>query len=198
MNDNTKPISKRQLKIKLLFLLFIKFSISSAQFGSITGSVYSKSDKSPYPFVDLIAINEKHSGMGTSDFDGRFQIKPLVPGKYRVIAKCSGCKYSETTAIVLADKATPISLVIEQIKYNLVILEGINKNTAPEMIKNGVPIIFLFDSIKPKTCKENLVFEFIFRIRHSSSTQSHRIIMNCIYNRGDPSILISDMIYKFD
>ena len=107
--------------------------------------------------------------MGTSDFDGRFQIKPLVPGKYRVIAKCSGCKYSETTAIVLADKATPISLVIEQIKYNLVILEGINKNTAPEMIKNGVPIIFLFDSIKPKTCKENLVFEFIYHIRYENT-----------------------------
>ena len=80
----------------LLFLsLFISFGLSAQlNSGTLKGKVLDKSSKEPLPFANVVILQgTQQIGGATTDFDGKYTIKPIPPGTYDV--KCFFVGYSD-------------------------------------------------------------------------------------------------------
>jgi hypothetical protein len=105
---------KRNLKRKLLSLLLIIFNLSVlAQNGSIQGVVIDKKSKE-----SIIGATVKIEGTSTgaiTDFDGKFAIKNLKPGKYWLkISYVSFGTFDAKDVVVEKNKATEIKVALEE------------------------------------------------------------------------------------
>lgn len=76
-------------------VVFATFSGVLAQVGSgaLQGTVVDSKTGEPLPFVNIvIELNGRQAGGTATDFDGKFQFKPINPGKYNVKASFTGYK----------------------------------------------------------------------------------------------------------
>jgi len=99
---------------KLTALITITFFISSssfAQLGEIKGFVKDKETGEPIWNASVyIEIGGALKG-DAADFNGKYTIKPLSPGKYTVITKIQGYKPSKThNVVVTSDKITYVNM----------------------------------------------------------------------------------------
>lgn len=73
----------RKLLLTAIVFTFSLYSI--AQSGSMQGKVTDKETKEPIPFANVvIELGGKIVNGGTTDFDGKYNVKPIPPGEYDV------------------------------------------------------------------------------------------------------------------
>lgn len=187
----------------LIFLIFIYFSCN-AQYGAIKGIVFDRTN-TPISFIEILAINELQTEIVNSGLYGDFKIAPLAVGKNRIITKCMGYKYLDTTVIVLPDSFTTLNLVVDNVKFGLSVLNGANKVSAKEMIKCGQPAIYFYDSINSVLIKEDQIFEFIYHIRYGNTWIPHIIdtinkpgFIRCGYGMTDTKYReYNEVVFKY-
>ncbi len=77
-----------QRKVYLLFALMLSAvtgAFSQASSGTLRGKVTDKDTKEPVPFANVVVfLNGNLITGGTTDFDGKYTIKPIDPGTYDV------------------------------------------------------------------------------------------------------------------
>ncbi len=97
---------------KIYFLLCLLFVATTgsvyAQSGSIQGRILNKANNEPLPFANVVVeLNGSQAGGAQTDFDGKFSIKPLSPGKYSLKASFVGYTTVEITGVIVSvDKIT--------------------------------------------------------------------------------------------
>ena len=72
---------------RILFTSVLAFMsmFALAQSGSLKGKVTDTDTKEPVPFAQVVVkLGGKMVGGSTTDMDGNYTIKPIVPGKYDV------------------------------------------------------------------------------------------------------------------
>ena len=98
-------------KLKLVLatlLLSVSFTYAQTGRGTIKGSVVDKETSEAMPFVKIVIYqNGNQKGYAATDFDGKFIISSLEPGKYDVEVKFVGYNtIKETGVVVNSDKYT--------------------------------------------------------------------------------------------
>lgn len=74
-----------------------------SQSGALQGKVLDKDTKEPIPFANVAVFSGGSLLTGsTSDFDGKYVIKPLSPGKYAVRASFVGYQTKEISGVVVS------------------------------------------------------------------------------------------------
>ena len=86
-----------------------------AQEGSLQGKVIDKDTKEPIPFANIVVQNKGSQVAGTSsDFDGKYSIKPLPPGKIDVLATFVGYKTKLIQGVTIgADRIRFLDIELE-------------------------------------------------------------------------------------
>lgn len=101
-------------------------SISAPIYGAATlkGVVLDKTTKEPIPFANIVIEMGNTMITGTtSDFDGRYTIKPITPGRYDIKVSFVGYKPTMITGVtVKANQITFSDIEMEQLVLNI---EGI-------------------------------------------------------------------------
>lgn len=89
----------------LLLTLGILLSASLlvfSQSGALQGKVYDSDTKEPIPFANVAIFSGGDLVTGaTTDFDGKYVIKPLTPGNYNVRASFVGYKTKEVSGVII-------------------------------------------------------------------------------------------------
>lgn len=102
---------------KLLFTFGIVLFTSAiyAQSGTLMGKITENDGKTPIPFANvIIESGGKQSGGATSDFDGKYTIRPIQPGKYVVRASFVGFSPVQINDVVISpDKITYVDIKME-------------------------------------------------------------------------------------
>jgi hypothetical protein len=90
----------------LLFTIAVVFMASVVAFsqsGSLRGKIFDKATKEPIPFANLVLdIGGTTVGGATSDFNGNYDIRPIPPGTYSLIATYVGYKTSMITGVIIS------------------------------------------------------------------------------------------------
>ena len=89
-------------------LVFASTMLMYSQTGALQGKVLDKDTKEPIPFANVAVFSggDLVTG-GTTDFDGKFVIKPLTPGTYNLRASFIGYQTREISNVVVGgDKIT--------------------------------------------------------------------------------------------
>lgn len=117
----------------LLALAFTGSAFSQTNSGSITGTVRDKDNKETLPFVTVIVyLNGNTVNGGTSDIDGKFNIKPVDPGTYDVNFQMVGYQPQTISGVVVkSGKFTEI---------NVDLTAGVELTTV-EIVEYKVPLI---------------------------------------------------------
>ena len=89
---------------KILLIMTVALAISvglRAQSGTLSGVVTELSSKEPIPFANISIELSDGSILtgGTTDFDGKYVIKPIPPGKYTVTASCMNYATQKVTDV---------------------------------------------------------------------------------------------------
>ena len=98
-------------KVKFIFLSLLFsgfFAFGQSGLGSVKGTVKDEKSKEAIPFSKVKIIqNGTTKGGGQTDFDGKFQINGVQPGKYDVEVSSSGYQTALTTGVIISpDKIT--------------------------------------------------------------------------------------------
>ena len=95
-------------KIYLLFVTVLISTVAFAQTGTLKGTVLDAISGEAIPFANVvIERNGSQTAGTTTDFDGKFTIKPIEPGTYTVKATFVGYQtYMMTGLIISANKIT--------------------------------------------------------------------------------------------
>ncbi|MEE2700254.1 MAG: TonB-dependent receptor [Bacteroidota bacterium] len=95
-------------KIYLLFATVLISAVAFAQTGTLKGTVLDAISGEAIPFANvIIERNGSQTAGTTTDFDGKFTIKPIEPGTYTVKATFVGYQtYMMTGLIISANKIT--------------------------------------------------------------------------------------------
>ncbi len=89
-------------------ILFASTLFVYSQTGALQGKILDKDTKEPIPFANVAVFSggDLVTG-GTTDFDGKFVIKPLTPGTYNLRASFIGYQTKEISNVVVGgDKIT--------------------------------------------------------------------------------------------
>src|ERR1041384_6043803 len=97
-------------KIYLTYILSAIYGLTAlAQTtGYIQGKVVDKATGEALPFASVVAeLNGNQAGGAQTDFDGKYTIKPLSPGKYNIKATFVGYGSAQVEGVIVsADKIT--------------------------------------------------------------------------------------------
>ena len=93
----------------------ISFSYAQVGQGEIKGKIIDGSTGEPLPFVNLvIELNGQQKAGASTDFDGKYSLKPIPPGKYTLKATFTGYKPLQYEGVqVNAEKITFLDLNME-------------------------------------------------------------------------------------
>lgn len=107
------------LKFLILFaLLFYNLSHSQTQKRfSIIGLVLDETNNEAIPMVNVFLDGTTYGT--TTDNEGRFAIKHLPPGSYRVIASMIGFERMDKSIILLESEVTKVNFVLPILSYKL-------------------------------------------------------------------------------
>lgn len=119
------------LTIGALFTLSLA---SLAQQGALQGKVMDASSGEPLPFVNVVVERNGVQVTGaSSDFDGKFTIKPISPGSYTIKATFTGYKPLQINGIVInSDKTT---------FYDIKMASSVEQLEEFEVIEYTIPLI---------------------------------------------------------
>ncbi|HJN63669.1 MAG TPA: carboxypeptidase regulatory-like domain-containing protein [Flavobacteriales bacterium] len=112
-------------KIYLLFATVLFSAVAFAQTGTLKGTVLDALSGEAVPFANvIIERNGTQTAGTTTDFDGKFTIKPIEPGTYTVKATFVGYQtYMMTGLIISANKITfqdlKMSSGIQQVQVDI-------------------------------------------------------------------------------
>lgn len=102
----------------LIALAFYNLSDSQTQKRfSIIGLVLDETDNEPIPMVNVYLDGTTYGT--TTDNEGRFKIKHLPPGSYRVIASMIGFERMDKSIILLESQVTKVNFVLPILSYKL-------------------------------------------------------------------------------
>jgi outer membrane receptor protein involved in Fe transport len=89
----------------LLFTIavfFMAIVVAFPQSGSLRGKIIDKDTKEPIPFANLVLeLGGTTIGGATSDFNGNYDIKPIPPGTYSLVATYVGYKTAQINGVVV-------------------------------------------------------------------------------------------------
>ncbi|MCO5264336.1 MAG: carboxypeptidase-like regulatory domain-containing protein [Lentimicrobium sp.] len=123
----------RNLLLTIGLVLTASLSVFS-QSGTLKGKVIDKTTKEPVPFVNIIVeLGGTQAGGTTSDFDGNYTIKPIVPGKYDLKASYVGYKPVLIRGVVI--KSDQISFSNVEMESTMIEIETF------EVVDYKVPLI---------------------------------------------------------
>lgn len=96
-----------------------------AQDGTLKGQITDADTKEPIPFANVVVmVDGVQKGGGSTDFDGYFTIKPIVPGRYDVKATTVGYQPQQFNGVVIsADKITYQDFALSNSAVNLEVVE---------------------------------------------------------------------------
>jgi hypothetical protein len=104
----------KKLTITLALIIFVASNMF-AQLGEIKGFVKDKSTDEPLWNVSVYVETGGNLVGDAADFDGKFTIKPLKPGKYTVIAKMAGYSPMKIQNVqITSDKITYVNIDMEE------------------------------------------------------------------------------------
>jgi outer membrane receptor protein involved in Fe transport len=117
----------RNLLLTIGLLLTAGLSVF-AQSGSLSGKVIDKDTKEPIPFVNIIVeLGGTQAGGSSSDFDGKYTIKPISPGKYDIKATFVGYKPVLIKGVIIkSDQITFWDIPMESTMINIETFEVID------------------------------------------------------------------------
>lgn len=122
-------------KILILLVLGIAtFQSVNAQSGTLKGVVVDSITNEPLPFANVIVeLNGSQAGASQTDFDGKYTIKPLVPGKYSIKASYVGYSPAQINGVLISsDKIT---------FYDVKLTKGAVNINEVKIVDYKVPII---------------------------------------------------------
>jgi outer membrane receptor for ferrienterochelin and colicins len=125
---------KRNLKIYLTILLGFTISTCMAN-NTLTGHVYAKNTENPLPYANII-LQGTTIGVAT-DINGKFILKNIKEGNYKIIASYSG--YLSEEKLININSDFEIDFYLEETSYdiNTVVVTG----TRTEKSLKDVPIL---------------------------------------------------------
>lgn len=99
---------RKLLSTVIIAVASISLAVAQNGQGSLKGKVLDKESGEPLPFVNVIVeSNGTQVAGGSTDFDGKFNIKPIPPGSYNIKARFVGYQPLMITGVVInADKIT--------------------------------------------------------------------------------------------
>jgi outer membrane receptor protein involved in Fe transport len=99
-----------------------------SQSGSLSGKVIDKTTKEPIPFVNIIVeLGGTQAGGTTSDFDGKYTIKPISPGKYDIKATFVGYKPVMVRGVIIkSDQITFENIIMESTMIDIEVFEVVD------------------------------------------------------------------------
>ena len=112
----------------LLFSVFILFCTNTfSQTGTLQGTILDALSNEPIPFANVVLTkNGNQIGGTTTDFDGKYTIKPIDPGTYNIKATFVGYQTKEITNVVIS---------ADQIRYvDVKLQEGIELDVAEVVV----------------------------------------------------------------
>ncbi|MDY0101697.1 MAG: TonB-dependent receptor [Lentimicrobium sp.] len=117
----------RNLLLTIGLLLTAGLSVF-AQSGSLSGKVIDKDTKEPIPFVNIIVeLGGTQAGGSSSDFDGKYTIKPITPGKYDIKATFVGYKPVLIKGVIIkSDQITFWDIPMESTMINIETFEVVD------------------------------------------------------------------------
>jgi outer membrane receptor protein involved in Fe transport len=117
--------------IRKLLLTAIVFTISLtawSQSGTLKGKVTDKDTKEPIPFANVVVdLGGKIVNGATTDFDGKYTIKPIPPGKYDIKITYVGYKNLMIQGVLInADKIRFLDVQLESTTTTLETFEVVD------------------------------------------------------------------------
>ncbi len=115
MDENLSKMKKLNLLILALLISVIQSVFGQ---GSLRGKVTDEKGN-PLPFVNILVLNGKiQIGGANSSDDGTFVIKPILPGKYDVVASFIGYVKHRVTGVVIRDTITELNIkMVPSVQY---------------------------------------------------------------------------------
>ncbi len=112
--------------IKLLVVLTLTTSLSGIGqgSGSIKGTVKDEKGETMALAGIIVEQNGTRKSAVQTDFDGKYKVSSLTPGKYDVIVKYAGYPDFKTTGVIVSDQAITF-LDLEMPSDNASVLDGI-------------------------------------------------------------------------
>ncbi|MBL4623981.1 MAG: carboxypeptidase-like regulatory domain-containing protein [Flavobacteriales bacterium] len=99
---------RKLLSTVIIAIASISLALAQNGQGSLKGKVLDKETGEPLPFVNVVVeSNGTQVAGGSTDFDGKFNIKPIPPGSYTVKARFAGYQPLQINGLIInADKIT--------------------------------------------------------------------------------------------
>ena len=147
------------MKRSILFALFLIgfFSISFAQSGGeIQGRVVDQNNEG-IPFANVVVfLNDVQINGASTDLDGYFSIKPISPGRYKVVASYIGKTVNVNDVIISAGKTTFLNKIVVNTAQELGPIEVVYKEPAVDVGKPEVSTTVTREQIE-KMPKNNII-----------------------------------------
>ena len=165
---------------KLLFTLTIALLSTASIFaqsgpGSIKGTITEGGNKEPVPFANVTLFKGSNQIMGTTtDFDGKFTLKPIPPGVYDVQVSYVGFQTKRIAGVVVnSDKIT---------RQNIAITQGVELKTV-EIIDFKKPLI----ELDKTTSETTITREEIQKMAVRSVNDISKTAGNGVFSRDNGS-----------
>ncbi|PID95050.1 MAG: hypothetical protein CSA95_01550 [Bacteroidetes bacterium] len=115
-------LKKLLLTLGILLLMGV---MVFAQDGTLKGVIIDADTKEPIPFANVVVLVDGiQKGGGSTDFDGNYTIKPIVPGRYDVKATSVGYQPQQFNGVIIsADKITYQNFEFSSTAVNLDVVE---------------------------------------------------------------------------
>ncbi len=152
---------RQPLPFVLIIILLLSFNILSAQngLGILKGKVTDKSNNDPLPFANVIILQADSQIAGTStDFDGKYSIQKIKPGKYTVKVNFVGYQNNLIKGVLLS---------AEKITYLNIKLDGGSVQLEEFVIKEKPLPIISRDEVSLSVVK-------VSNMRHSANSSKQR------------------------
>jgi TonB-dependent receptor len=136
----------------LLILLLLTYGFTSAQTGTLAGSIIDGEFVEPMAFANVIV---KGTTIGTtSDFDGKYQLE-LEPGTYTIVFSFVGYTTQEITDVVIKEgEVTPLDVTLTTNSLETIfITTSVKRNTENAVLNLQKKSVVVLDGLSAQSIK---------------------------------------------